>query len=425
MIRLAGVIVLALLALHLAAAAPVLRVNGVTAGPADQETVPGVTYAEAAPFAAALGAELTVTAGRAVLRLGAHSAELAVSSDPALVFLPPVMTDGVIGPAGHAALNVDGRLLLPVKMIANAFGAHVTVLSGREDAVEVRLPQARLTDIRSGSNLASGRLTVALSAPAAWSAYFNSPRNTLELRFRNTRATVDQAALPGPEGRVRLTRGREGDTEVHVRLAAGETYSLETRTDGSRWELEILISPHADEPGRMADQGASHTAPQALIVIDPGEDAGLQELGAAVISELEGRGVAAAPASRVSGSGHALVQLRRGPVSAVTVLADAADATVLAAAVAEADGGDAAVAALRRALLLGRTPATGPAGRELAERLASAVLGDPAQVRSGPFTALSTPLGAAVRLELAADSMGLPDLTARIARGLGGNGSDR
>ncbi|HLR46604.1 MAG TPA: hypothetical protein VK092_05540, partial [Deinococcales bacterium] len=382
--------------------APQLRVDGTDVAPVDQETVPGVAYAPAAAYAAALGAKLTVTDRSVELTLGAHTVGLTVSDDPALVFLPDGVRLNGEPREGHLAVRTGSSVLLPVKTVAAAFGGHVTVLSGPESAVAVWLPRPRLTGVEVRRSGGRTELVITISAPAEWSEYFNEARNTLELRFPaaeiRTTAVPDSAAFR----QVRLTPGRGDTAELHVAFAGPAAYELESRASGGGWELAVVLDGPGAHPQRGAGQADAMPATGSTVIIDPGTAPGLAEFADAFAAELEERGVRTGRSGSSAAEGDLTVQLRlTDSTSTVTYLAEAESRELLAAAVREAGGDEEAVARLRRTLLLAGS-GEADAARNLAERLAAGLGLADDRVRGGPFPDLARDSGLTVRLELSA-----------------------
>lgn len=411
---------LALLVLLLgsaALAAPVVRVGSSEAGLADQVTVPGVTYVPAGPFAAAFGTVLNITAGHALLTFGPHVLELAISDDPALVQLPGgVRLDGAVVD-GYAAIRTAAGVLLPVKTVATAFGAHVTVLSGREDAVEVRLPQARITGLESRQLRGGQEFAIGLNAPAAWSAYFNAPRNTLELRFGNTRTPDLVPPEAAPFRQVRTLTGSAGSTEVHLAFRESADYELVERRTAGGWELAVVLNarPDAPDPG---PETAAVSAAGARIIVDPAGDQGLTDLALQIASELADSGMDVLTSYSPGTAAAAVVQLRlSGGAGRVLHLSDALTPEALADAVAEAGGDAEAVAGVRRRLLLDSSAADG-GGERIARAVADSLNPGHTRLSGGPYPELLTGNGPAVRIEVTREDLSDPGLAARLAAAL-------
>ncbi len=220
MIRL-GTLVVAVGLIAAAAAQPQLLVNGVDVPGATTALVSDVTYAPAADFARALGADVDVdlAGGRVTLTLGAAIVQLALVTETGRVEVPrpAVVRDGRARP-GPAALWTGGEAFLPVKAVGEALGGRVAFLT-ESASVAVVLPRPGLSMRLEGFGV-SERLVFALDAPGRYVTFHHPETGVLELRFER----ADPLVTPALEGRsfVRAAVERvRGSSEARVQLAPG------------------------------------------------------------------------------------------------------------------------------------------------------------------------------------------------------------
>lgn len=408
-------LVLLLLTGMVAAAQPELIVAGQPHGQVDQLTVPGVSYAPAHTLAASLGAQLELLDSSLSLELGGRLLQLRTVSDPAQA---PHTSDAVAingqAAAGYPAVRAAGGILVPVKTVAEAFGGFVTVLSGSRDAVEVRLPRARLTEL-SGS---PQRLSVHVSAPVPFTHYFNERSNTVHVQFRRTEAS-SLPALQGQGGfsEAWLLAGADGP-ELRVSLAPGSGYQLAVEPAGSGWRLSLHFT--AQQP-LLARQPVDSLQEQ-LVLLDPAAERQLTDLSLAVATRLRELGVgvllsrdtpdAASPSLLAADRADLYLQLAStSGTTSINWLADAADAQGLQRAAELSAGDRTAVDRLRRRLLLGDF-----SGRQLAARQAQSLSQSLGVTAGGlPLPSLAVSNGHGLLLNLAAGELADPGLAQRIA----------
>lgn len=393
-------------------AATELIVAGVSVPGLDQQTVAGVSYAPAAGFAAALGAELEIGADTVSLRIGATLLELRLTSDPVRTDAPGSAALNGRELEGHAALSTPDGVLLPVKTVTGAFGGFVTVLSGNRDAVEVRLPRARLQAMRHSTAGGRERLLLQLSAPAPYRAQFNAQLSTLVITFERT----DPNPLPLEAGGILFEHAwqqvQAGQAEVRVRLAPDVNFDLtsEPNVNGG-WQLVLNLASDAPEETQQLG-GLSG----GRVIIAHGQDQRLADLALALAQQLRSAGVEVSvmqgelPGPPASADLQLL--LRVASETRVSYLGDPATEMALALAAQEGPG----VAQLRREILLGLHGDL-TAGEQLAARL-QAELQLPGSALALPLRELLTARGAGVRLQLGHDLLDNPGLPGLLAGGL-------
>lgn len=429
MIRRPGLLlVILLLALQTAAAQAVLQVAGQTVAGLDQHTVPGVSYAPAEAFAAAIGADLDTGFAVVELRMAGRLLQLRLTGDPASAAAADSAALDGRAVAGHAAIHTAGGVLLPVKTVATAFGGYVTVLGAAGEVVDVRMPTASLGSLERSGSGAAERLSVSVSAPVPVSVYWNGPLNTLQLTFARTRPV--QAEPVAGEGFVRAW-WHEGDAgqELRVQLVRDRTWQLSSvpALTGNGWQL-VLSFPPAAGPAPMA--GASSQLPADLrggtVLIDPAPETALVDLALAVAPLLRTAGFevlltrtsAAEPSGTLlaAASSDLYLKLVTGSGNSVAFLFEAVDEVRLQQAVRMTGGDQPAVERLRRELLLGRHGDLSY-GQRFAQALQEQLqLLQPAV--GLPLAELTPAAGRGVRLELSADVLGDPGLPERLAEAL-------
>ena len=269
-------ILLLLLTICPAAAAPTLIIGGHEVEGLTTSLVPGVSYAPVGPFADAVGATFFFdrSAKTAILTVGAVILQLKVFDRPtaAASVNDALSVNGLPRPS-LGGLLLDGRLLLPVKPVIEALGGQVAFLAG-EDQVTAVLPRATIHARSIDFQGRVERLVLELSAPVPYTTFFNEPLNTLQLRFERTDlAPGGEPALAGKLVAQTSLLADRGSTEVQLQLAPGAGYSTFTTlgSDGG-YQLVIDVSAAGESPPKPT--GATATR----IVLDPGHggsDSGL------------------------------------------------------------------------------------------------------------------------------------------------------
>ncbi len=400
-----------------------LIVDGQEVPGLDQQTVPGVSYAPARAFAAALGAELEVSFGTVELRLPGRLLQLRLASDPA-------RTDAADSAAvdgrtveGHAALQTDAGVLLPVKTVAAAFGGFVTVLGGTRDAVDVRLPSATVTGLERAGSGSGERLLINMSAPVPVRTYFNERTSELQLYFSRTRQPMTSELEGTAFLQARFLQGSQ-EPELRVQLAPGTTWNLTSVPAGTGVQHALTFTPQAASLPVPESQGAP-VATGGTVLLDPPATTALVDLALAVAGELRQAGVdvtltrnsASEQATTLLGAASADVYLRleAGASTAVSFLGDAQSEVHLQQAAVISAADTTAVEQLRRQLLLGHYGDLS-AGAQTAALLAEQ-LGAAAPV-SLPLAALVPAAGKGVHLTVETESLADPGLPGRLAAGL-------
>lgn len=281
MSRVARPILLFALALLAAGAAqPQLLVNGVDVPGATTTLVAGVTYAPAADFARAMGAEVDVdlAGGRVTLTLGAAIVQLSLVTEPERVESPrpAVVRDGRARP-GPAAVWTGGEAFLPVKAAGEALGGRVAFLS-ESASVAVVLPRPRLSMRLEGVGV-SERLVFALDAPGRYVTFHHAETGVLELRFER----ADPLVTPALEGRAFVRASVErvrGSSEAHVQLAPGIEPRVWSVPAGVGMEVVVAFG------GAGAAAEPIATVPRSRWVLDAGHVS--QEGAGALTADVEG-----------------------------------------------------------------------------------------------------------------------------------------
>lgn len=245
-----GALVVVLGLLTVATAQPPLVVNGVNVPGATTTLVADVTYAPAADFARAMGADVDVDlgGGRVTLTLGAAIVQIALVTDPERVEVPrpAVVRDGRARP-GPAALWSGSEAFLPVKAAGEALGGRVAFLT-ESATVAVVLPRPSLSMRLEGFG-ASERLVFSLDAPGRYITFHHPETGVLELRFER----ADPLVTPALEGRsfVRAAVERvRGSAEARVQLAPGVDPRVWSVPAGVGMEVVVAFSAGgaAEEP---------------------------------------------------------------------------------------------------------------------------------------------------------------------------------
>ncbi len=398
-----------------------LVVDGITVPGLDQQTVAGVSYAPAEPFARALGAEFSSDLSTVSLRLGTRTLELRLTSDPVRTDAPGSVGIDGRSAEGHAALDTQGGLLLPVKTVAAAFGGVVTVLSGNRDEVEVRMPRARLASLQRSTSGGSERLLVELTAHVPYSVYYNERLSTLQVRFNRTDLRTIPEAVDGVNFGHAWLQLDNGEPELRVRLAKGVSHELAAVPHGNGWLLAITFSPAPVEsaPPVQAAAGGGPVGTARVMISHEGSSA-LADLALAVANSLRSAGVEVLAAGATGGArpatGLHLYLAGTAGASSLQFLGDPADEAALQQAVQFAGGDGESVERLRRELLLG-VHGDLSVGRQLALVLGQE-LGLPQAAAALPLHEIVPAAGSGVRLQLGINDLSDPGLPERLSAAL-------
>lgn len=439
------VVVVGLLAV--ATAQPPLVVNGVNVPGATTTLVPGVTYAPAADFARAMGADVDVDlgGGRVTLTLGAAIVQLALVTEPERVEVPrpAVVRDGRARP-GPAALWSGSEAFLPVKAAGEALGGRVAFLT-ESASVAVVLPRPGLSMRLEGFG-ASERLVFSLDAPGRYVTFHHAETAVLELRFER----ADPLVTPALEGRsfVRAAVERvRGSSEARVQLAPGVEPRVWSVPAGVGMEVVVAFSASG------AAQEPIATISRTRWVLDAGHVSigGAGALTADVEGELT-RAFVDLLAVELSRSGIDVERTRTGPApvplvdrtamgvgadAMVTVhLGDLPRRQVRLYVLDDADAADtldrairwnaesaldrSGTDALRRSVLL-RLVTDLTVGRDWAAELTRALSAAGWTVEGpvgAPLAVLAGPAGRGLFLEMSADDLRDPSAVGELARGL-------
>ncbi len=298
----------------------------------------GVSYTEARPFARALGLGYLERGADLYLTLGARALRLPVVPDPkaALARVEEPL-----------ALRQEGRVLVPVKRVAQALGASY---AGSEAGIRVQLPPARLLDhyLAGGDGVEqlflrfSRDVNLVSSGPARFLAVGAEPAEGFLPLFGDRLYGLE--LTPHPLG-------------LELRLAGAEG-------------LPLRYAPYPE--GAVFWVGTpKKPAPRPLVVVDGGFGARGKRVAQALVARLKNQGIAArlgggpTPAARAEAGTRAdvFLVLAEGGSGAVYTYRPRGDALALAF-----------VARAREALLLGGAPRA--LSREVAPAEASAVLAE-------------------------------------------------
>lgn len=258
-----ALLLLALLA-GLAGAQPELTVQGVPV-PGVANLRPGTSYAPAAAYAAALGAEMRGDAGGGLvtLTLGGRIVQLEVDDGDAVRETAPTRVDGAVRPGLPAVLS-GGLLYLPVKVTAEALGASVAYLP-EPGRVVVVLPRATLTRAAFERGAEVERLRIELDAPAPVAFLHDDALGVAQLRLERTDAARAQQFFGDVATRVTLVPGPDG-VDVRATFPPGtlvRRYVLPAEGGGATVALEF-------RPGEAAPEEAR----RARVVLDAGHGGG-------------------------------------------------------------------------------------------------------------------------------------------------------
>lgn len=414
-----------------------LVVNGVSVGGSTSDLVPGVSYVPVAPFIDQLGAAALPDQSGNTLRLIAAGRflELPVVA-PADAQQTTIRFDGT-GRSGYPAVHQDGTTYIPVKVVAEAFGASVTFITEQKRVV-VTQPRPRFSRM-SVQDTPSERLVLRLSAPARYDLTFIDQR-TLELSFPR----VDTELFLPPVRGTLFTEARvehRGETVV-VRVTAPETLDarvVELPHAGGRG-FDLLLVFATDSSGAGIHAGANITIDPAFGGDTPGQqfsgygsEAELTyQLAKRMQDELATHGVAA-NITRAEHANPAVLERSLGGLGAdlfislhgadlpvgefsVYYLGDATDIATLDYAIRVNASSD--IDELRREILL-RYQVDLATGRSLAEALGqrlSALGGYRLRsVQAAPLQVLGGAAGRGVFIELSPADLASPTLAEHLA----------
>lgn len=260
-------LVLTLLA-SFAAAETGLVVNGVSVAGSTSEVVPGVSYVPVPAFIEQLGAAALPDQSGNTLRLVAAGRflELPIVS-PEAARETTVRFDGT-GRSGYPAVHQDGTTYIPVKVVAEAFGASVTFIDAQKRVV-VTQPRPRFSRM-SVQHTPSERLVLRLSAPTRYDLTFIDQR-TMELSFPRVDTELFLPPVKGTlfnEARVE----HRGETVV-VKITATEAIDarvVELPHAGGRG-FDLLLVFATDASGAGIHAGANITLDPAFGGDSPGQ----------------------------------------------------------------------------------------------------------------------------------------------------------
>jgi N-acetylmuramoyl-L-alanine amidase len=226
---------------------------------------PNLAYARAADLAGALGLRLAEAPGYATLSQGGRVLSFRVADEPgAARFTPRAVQVNGRTVSGPAAVWSGGRLLLPVRAVAEGVGA-----SFSDDGRRVRVylePARLLPPVRSDRSAAAERAVLELSRDANVSDRREGDLAVIEVE----NATGDEAVYETAEEFRYLKR-------IEIRAGKGKLVARIPLPDGSGYR--VFASPAATRtPARLVvDVGPAYRRePPALearkptVVLDPG-----------------------------------------------------------------------------------------------------------------------------------------------------------
>jgi N-acetylmuramoyl-L-alanine amidase len=257
-----------------------LVVNGQPVEGLNTTLVPGTSYAPAQGYAEALGATFTfdATSKLASFTLAGKIARLVIYASPeeAAANATALRLDRQTqtSPGG---IDVGGQIFVPVKPIAQAFLGQVAFLP-EQNQVAVVLPRATITDAETSQRPTFERFTFDLTAPVPYTSFFNTPLNTLQVRFERTDLARARSFQGERYRRADLIPGA-GHTDFRLQLSPDTDYRLYATPNprGYRLTIDLFVKTAVDAP-------ASN---RLVVVIDPGhggDDTGL------VLTEFDAEG---------------------------------------------------------------------------------------------------------------------------------------
>lgn len=239
-----------------------LSVNGSEVEGLTLELVPGVSYAPAGSYASALGAGLSVDYGSSLvtLELGGRIVVLPTLEDASNAGTASIHVNGAPRD-GRPAVFDQGRLYLPVSVVAQAFLGYTSYVPSRE-RVMVVLPRGRFESVEVERRGSSERLVLNVVGNVPYSLYYNSPLRALEVTFDRTDASGLESLAAGRNfTRAAPLLGR-GSVTYRINLDEEVDYQVFTAPAGRGYQLVVDLFEGSGDPE------ASEPAP--LVVIDPG-----------------------------------------------------------------------------------------------------------------------------------------------------------
>jgi N-acetylmuramoyl-L-alanine amidase len=240
------------------------RLNGIEISGLALNFVPGVAYAPAKELANAIGAKyvfdrfsLRATfelAGRILQIHAVTNPEEAIRNDNGL----SLNGSPLLGPTGIIS---KGFLLVPLKIVVEAFGGNLTFLTEENTVVGV-LPRATVERVRVIPSTSADRIAILFAQPIPHTAFYNAPLNTLRIRFERTDVPLVKSFSGTTFSQADLIPGA-GFSELRVVLDPGFKHHIFELIAEAGFEFVIDIIP--DREG----EALPPTAHQR-IVIDPG-----------------------------------------------------------------------------------------------------------------------------------------------------------
>jgi N-acetylmuramoyl-L-alanine amidase len=183
----------------------------------------GAAFAPAFDFAGALGVDVltsddavTITQGGRILRL-----DLADDANAAATRFTRGLQVNGIRQAGLAAGRGGGRLLLPVRTVAEAVGASFSDAGGR---IVVEPAQAKLEAVKSDKTTRSERLVLELNRDTGYSSRIE--RDTLVVFLRYTTGETTDYQVSGQFIKTASVRPSGNKLEIRVPIASSSGYNM-------------------------------------------------------------------------------------------------------------------------------------------------------------------------------------------------------
>ena len=183
----------------------------------------GAAFAPAFEYAGALGVDIQTSDSAVTLTQGGRVLQLDLADDAyaaATRFTRALQVNGV-RQAGLAAGRGGGRLLLPVRTVAEALGANFADSGGR---FVVEPPLARLETVKSDKTTRSERLVLELTRDTGFSSRIE--RDTLVVFLRYTNGDVTDYDVAGQYIKTASVRPSGNKLEVRVPISAESGYNI-------------------------------------------------------------------------------------------------------------------------------------------------------------------------------------------------------
>jgi N-acetylmuramoyl-L-alanine amidase len=183
----------------------------------------GAAFAPAFEYAGALGVDIQTSDSAVTLTQGGRILQLELADDAyaaATRFTRGLQVNGVRR-AGLAAGRGGGRLLLPVRTVAEAIGANFADSGGR---FVVEPPLARLETVKSEKTTRSERLVLEISRDTGFSSRIE--RDTLVVFLRYTSGDTTDYQVDGQFIKTANVRPSGNKLEVRVPITGDSGYNI-------------------------------------------------------------------------------------------------------------------------------------------------------------------------------------------------------